>query len=131
MREAPAHEGVRTLVRDLNRLYRTKPALHGRDCEPEGFERLIVDDQANSVFAWMRRAPGAPPVAVIANMTPHVQGDYVVPLRHDGLWREVLNSDAADYGGSGIGNLGEVRALGGRATLTLPPLATIMLEYEG
>jgi 1,4-alpha-glucan branching enzyme len=131
LRDAPAHEGVRNLVRDLNRLYRDRPALHARDCEAEGFEWLIVDDQANSVFAWMRRAPGAPPVAVITNMTPHIHGDYVVPLRHDGLWREVLNSDAADYGGSGVGNMGEVRALGGAAALTLPPLATIMLEFAG
>jgi 1,4-alpha-glucan branching enzyme len=131
LREAPAHEGVRSLVRDLNRLYRTLPALHARDCEGEGFEWLIVDDQANSVFAWMRKAPGAPPVAVIANMTPAIRSGYVVPLHHDGVWREVLNSDASDYGGSGIGNLGEVRAQDGKAALTLPPLATIMLQFEG
>ncbi len=131
LRGAPSHEGVRSLVRDLNWLYRSRPALHAHDCEPDGFEWLIVDDTYNSVFAWLRTAPGVRPVAVIANMTPQIHGGYYVPLRHDGLWREVLNSDALDYGGSGVGNLGVVRAQGGGASLTLPPLATIMLEYEG
>ncbi len=64
-------------------------------------------------------------------MTPQIHGDYFVPLRHDGLWKEVLNSDGLDYGGSGVGNLGVVRAQGGGARMTLPPLATIMLEFEG
>ena len=131
LRDAPAHEGVRNLVRDLNRLYRTLPALHARDCEGDGFEWLIVDDKENSVFAWLRKAPGERPVAIIANMTPAVRGNYWVPLQHDGLWREVLNSDATAYGGSGVGNLGQVTAEHGGAVLTLPPLATIMLHFEG
>ncbi|MFD2138081.1 hypothetical protein ACFSLT_27765 [Novosphingobium resinovorum] len=61
LRDAPAHEGVRNLVKDLNRLYRTKPALHAGDCDPEGFEWLIVDDKENCVFAWLRKAPGPSP----------------------------------------------------------------------
>jgi 1,4-alpha-glucan branching enzyme len=128
--EAPAHDGVRRLVRDLNRLYRTLPALHERDCEAEGFEWLIVDDRENSVFAWLRKAPGAQPVAVIANMTPAERLGYRVPLPVEGVWREVLNSDAAGYGGSGCGNMGQVTVEGGCAVLTLPPLATIMLQSE-
>ncbi|MBV1687359.1 1,4-alpha-glucan branching protein GlgB [Novosphingobium sp. G106] len=131
LRGAPAHEGVRNLVRDLNRTYREKPALHARDCEGEGFEWLVVDDAQNSVFAWLRKAPGANPVAVISNMTPALRTGYRLPLPHDGAWREVLNSDAAAYGGSGKGNLGQVTAEHGGAHVTLPPLATIMLEYEG
>ncbi|HEY1124077.1 MAG TPA: 1,4-alpha-glucan branching protein GlgB [Sphingobium sp.] len=131
LRDAPAHEGVRNLVRDLNRLYRELPALHARDCEGEGFEWLIVDDQANSVFAWLRKAPGERPVAVISNMTPMMHSGYGVPLPHDGSWKEVLNSDATTYGGSGVGNMGVVMAKDGKAVLTLPPLATIMLQYEG
>jgi 1,4-alpha-glucan branching enzyme len=131
LRDAPAHEGVRNLLRDLNRLYRTLPALHERDCEGEGFEWLTADDSENSVFAWVRKAPGARPVAIIANMTPAVRSGYWLPLRNDGVWREVLNSDAPDYGGSGVGNLGVVKADGGGAHVTLPPLGTIMLEYEG
>jgi 1,4-alpha-glucan branching enzyme len=130
LRDAPAHEGVRTLVRDLNRLYRAHPALHARDCEAEGFEWLIVDDSANSVFAWLRTAPGARPVAIIANMTPTVHEGYRLPLPRDGVWRELLNSDATLYGGGGIGNMGSVVARDGAATMTLPPLATIMLLCE-
>lgn len=131
LRAAPAHEGVRNLVRDLNRLYRDLPALHARDCEADGFDWLIVDDRENSVFAWLRKAPGAAPVAVIANMTPAVRSDYRVPLPQDGVWHEVLNSDATIYGGGGIGNLGQVVARDGHAVLTLPPLGTIMLRGEG
>jgi 1,4-alpha-glucan branching enzyme len=128
--QAPAHEGVRRLVRDLNNLYRGKPALHARDCEGDGFGWAIPDDKANSVFAWVRQAPGAAPVAVIANMTPVIRPNYRVPLPHNGRWREILNSDAIQYGGSGQGNLGSVEAREGACILTLPPLATIMLEFE-
>ena len=127
---ASSHDGVRKLVRDLNSVYRRHPALHGRDCEPEGFNWAIVDDAANSVFAWTRHAPDAPPVAVIANMAPVKREGYRVPLPHDGAWAEILNSDAEIYGGSGIGNFGGVEAQHGAAHLTLPPLAVIMLEYK-
>lgn len=126
---APAHEGVRRWVRDLNRIYAARPALHARDCEPDGFEWLVVDDAQASVFAWVRKAPDAKPIAVICNMTPQVHDHYRLPLPHDGAWREVLNSDAQDYGGSGIGNLGEVIAHDGAAFVVLPPLATLMLEF--
>ena len=129
--DAPAHAGIRALVRDLNKLYREKPALHARDCESEGFSWAVVDDKQNSVFAWIRHAPGAPPVAVIANMTPVPRHQYRVPLPADGIWKEMVNSDAVQYGGSGLGNLGAVTARDGGAILTLPPLATIMLEFTG
>jgi 1,4-alpha-glucan branching enzyme len=122
---------VRALVRDLNKLYREKPALHARDCESEGFFWTVADDKQNSVFAWIRRAPGAPLVAVIANMTPVPRHQYRVPLPADGTWKEMVNSDALQYGGSGLGNLGAVIAKDGGASLTLPPLATIMLEHNG
>jgi 1,4-alpha-glucan branching enzyme len=131
LREASAHEGVHNLVRDLNHAYRETPALHARDCEGDGFEWLVVDDAENSVFAWLRKAPEAKPVAVICNMTPALRSHYRVPLPHDGVWREVLNTDAEIYGGSGKGNLGKVTAEHGAASVTLPPLATVMLEFEG
>ena len=128
------HEGMRRLVRDLNFCYRSKPALHARDCEGEGFRWLIVDDSENSVFAWLRLAPGEKPVAVISNFTPVYRESYHVPLPNEGKWREILNTDAEIYGGSGKGNGGRVRAVnaGGSvfAEVTLPPLATIMLEWE-
>jgi 1,4-alpha-glucan branching enzyme len=126
-----AHEGVRSLVRDLNHLYRDTPALHARDCEADGFEWLVGDDATNSVFAWLRKAPGAKPVAVIANLTPVARAPYRIPLPHDGRWREIINSDAHPYWGSGLGNLGGIEAKDGAAWVTLPPLATIMLEYDG
>lgn len=129
-----SHEGVRRLVRDLNRLYRTRPALHARDCEPDGFGWLIVDDKENSVFAWVRGAPDARPVAIICNFTPIPRAGYRVPLPHAGRWREVLNTDAGAYGGGGMGNNGIVRAVaegkGASALVTLPPLSTIMMEYD-
>ncbi|MEJ6011378.1 1,4-alpha-glucan branching protein GlgB [Novosphingobium aquae] len=128
---APAHVGVQRLVRDLNRLHREKPALHARDCEPEGFDWLVVDDASASVFAWLRKAPGAPPIAVVSNMTPTLHGHYRLPLPHGGTWREVFNSDAQDYGGSGQGNQGAVFAEHGAAHVVLPPLATVMFEYQG
>jgi 1,4-alpha-glucan branching enzyme len=127
---APAHRGVRSLIGDLNRAYASHPALHARDCEDEGFRWLVGDDRENSVFAWGRFAPGAPPVAVVANMTPAVREGYRVPLPTDGRWAEIVNSDAEGYGGSGVGNLGGVEARNGYAVLTLPPLATIILEHR-
>lgn len=130
LRENRSHEGMRNLIRDLNQVYRDKPALHGRDCESEGFEWLIADDAANSVFAWLRKSPGAKPIAIIANMTPIARAPYRIPLPHDGRWCEIINSDARDYWGSGLGNLGGVVAKDGAAWVCLPPLATIMLEFE-
>src|SRR5882757_7804655 len=127
------HRGVWQTVRDLNYLYRSRPALHGRDCEPEGFSWLIVDDSQNSVFAWVRNAPGGSPVAVISNFTPVPRDNYRVPLPQAGKWREIINTDASEYGGSGMGNGGMVEARaegkGISATMLLPPLSTIMLEF--
>ncbi|MGO4166220.1 1,4-alpha-glucan branching protein GlgB [Novosphingobium sp. YAF33] len=131
LRDAPAHEGIRNLVKDLNHLYRDKPALHCGDCDGDGFEWLVVDDAANSVFAWLRKAPGAPPIAIISNMTPAMHTGYRLPLPCGGTWNEILNSDSPHYGGTGKGNLGQVEAADGHAMVTLPPLATIMLEYAG
>jgi 1,4-alpha-glucan branching enzyme len=127
------HAGMKDLVKDLNHLYRGKPALHARDCEGDGFEWLIADDHENSVYAWLRKAPGEKPVAVITNFTPVPREHYSVPLPSEGRWREILNTDANHYGGSGKGNAGEVRAHReptGRiaAVVQLPPLATIWLE---
>jgi alpha-1,4-glucan:alpha-1,4-glucan 6-glycosyltransferase len=128
----PRHHGIQLLVRDLNRLYRDTPALHARDCEGDGFEWLVVEDSANSVYAWQRRTPGERPVVVVSNLTPVVRGGYRLPLPSGGTWREIFNSDATVYGGSGQGNLGSIAAFTdgeGRsfAELTLPPLATLMI----
>jgi 1,4-alpha-glucan branching enzyme len=129
--ESAPHEGIRNLVRDLNQIYRTKPALHARDCEADGFDWLVADDADNSVFAWLRKAPLGQPIAVVSNMTPALRTEYRLPLPHDGVWHEVLNTDSPYYGGSGKGNLGQIEAKDGAAVVTLPPLATVMFEYAG
>ncbi|AEG48280.1 1,4-alpha-glucan-branching enzyme [Sphingobium chlorophenolicum L-1] len=125
------HQGVQLLVGDLNRLYRSHPALHARDCEVEGFEWVLVDAAADSVFAWVRRAPGAPPVVVISHFTPQLRQGYRMRLPSGGRWREIMNSDALDYGGSGAGNMGFVTAdEEGWANVTIPPFGTLMLELD-
>jgi 1,4-alpha-glucan branching enzyme len=132
------HAGMQKLIKDLNTLYRSTPALHARDCESEGFEWLIADDAENSVFAWLRIAEDAPPVAVISNFTPVPREAYVLPLPRPGRWREAINTDALVYWGSGRGNFGGVNAESvgsrgrpARAVVSLPPLATLILVFEG
>ncbi len=134
----PPHQGLQKLVRDLNALYRSRPALHARDCEAEGFRWIVVNDDAQSVFAFLRMgAEGDPAVAIVCNFTPEVRREYRVGLPKQGRWREALNTDAAIYGGSNVGNLGAIvaerRPLHGfsaSAALTLPPLATLFLEFD-
>ncbi len=135
--EAGAHEGVRRLVADLNVAYRSLPALHARDCEPEGFEWAIGNDHQNSVFAFVRQAPDADPVLVISNFTPVPRDHYRVPLPKAGRWVERINTDAGWYSGSNTGNQGGVDAypVEGRhwpaeAEVFLPPLSTLFLKYE-
>jgi 1,4-alpha-glucan branching enzyme len=136
--DVPPHQGVRALVRDLNRIYRETPALYVRDCEPEGFAWIIGDDSVNSVFAWVRKgAEGDAPVVVISNMTPVPREGYRVGLPAAGTWDEILNTDAGVYGGSGVGNGGSVQAAAdgahgqpASASVTLPPLATIYLRLK-
>ncbi len=129
--EHGAHKGVQLLVADLNRLYRARPALHARDCEGEGFEWVLADAQADSVFVWQRRAPGEPAIVVISHFTPVLRHGYRMRLPVAGRWREILNSDAHSYGGSGVGNMGVVETESdGWANVTIPPLGTIMLELD-
>ncbi|CAM3276691.1 1,4-alpha-glucan branching protein GlgB [Paracoccus nototheniae] len=131
----PLHAGMQELVGDLNRLYRDQPALHRLDCDPAGFEWIDASDTENSVLVYLRKSDdGAPPALVICNLTPTPHHDYRVGTPLPGLWREVLNSDEARYGGSNMGNHGLVGTddapCHGRdqsLSLTLPPLSTIVL----
>ena len=135
----PPHRGMQSTVRDLNNIYRSMPALHARDCEGEGFEWLVADDAENSVFAWVRHSgDGKQPVVVVSNFTSVLRENYTLPLPKSGIWREVFNSDAEQYWGSGKGNMGRVEALGGPShgkpasvRITLPPLATLYFAAEG
>jgi len=128
------HVGVQSLVRDLNRLYRAVPALHELDCESGGFEWVVTDDAGRNVFAWIRKGREARArCLVVVNFSPNVYRDYHLRVPIPGKWREVLNSDSAHYGGSNVGNVGEVRTLEGvgpELSLTIPPLAAIFLIPE-
>ncbi|WP_126173539.1 1,4-alpha-glucan branching protein GlgB [Altericroceibacterium xinjiangense] len=133
----PQHASVQVLLRDLNRLYASEPALHALDTEPGGFHWLVSDDAENSVFAFARHGGDGPPIAVALNMTPTPRHGYRVGLPKGGTWREVLNSDAGIYGGSNLGNGGTIDANGvgwngqpHSAELTLPPLAAVILRHE-
>jgi 1,4-alpha-glucan branching enzyme len=134
----PLHRGVRACVADLNRVYREEPALWEADHRPEGFQWLVGDAREDNVLAYLRlSADGSRLLACVAHFSPVVRHHWRIPLPEGGRWREVLNTDAAEYGGSGIGNLGAVDAveepLHGRpfsAGVTLPPLATVWLAPE-
>jgi 1,4-alpha-glucan branching enzyme len=128
------HAGVQSLVRDLNWLYRETPALHELDCDPSGFEWLVSDDATGNVFAWLRKGRDERArCLVVTNFSPNVYYNYIIHVPLAGAWREVLNTDSLHYGGSNVGNVGEVRTLEGMGPelrLTIPPLATIFLVPE-
>jgi 1,4-alpha-glucan branching enzyme len=133
------HQGVQAWVRDLNRYYRTQPALFERDFENTGFEWADHSDAQNSVLAFVRKARSGPGmVLALCNLTPVARLGYRIGVPRGGWWREALNSDAAEYGGSGMGNMGGTHAVPepshGRPcslVLTLPPLSTVLLESTG
>ena len=137
----PGHRGVQHLVRDLNRLYRDEPALHQKDHDHEGFQWSVGDDHANSVFAYVRKGEhGTSPVLVVLNMTPVPRENYRVGVPSDAdavrtEWKEILNTDAAIYGGSNFAHpdryLSEPYGCHGMAQsiiMALPPLSAMVLK---
>lgn len=129
------HIGVKTLVSDLNRLYREEKALHECDTKPSGFQWLIGDDKENSVYAWLRFSQEGEPLLVVANLTPVPRVNYRVGVPFAGKWSELLNSDAETYAGSNFGNGGAVQAqdnpchgMSFSLELNLPPLAVLILK---
>ena len=131
----PRHNGVQTLVRDLNRLYRRIPALHELDCDQQGFEWIVGDDTAQSVFVWQRKGRAEGERCIVAvNFTPEIRRHYRFRAPWAGRWREALNTDAAIYGGSNAGNAGLVETIDGadgpELSLVLPPLAAVFLVPE-
>jgi 1,4-alpha-glucan branching enzyme len=132
----PFQAGLQRWVADLNRVYRSEPALHQLDFDWPGFEWLEVNDNENSVFAFLRRARDATDcLAVISNFTPVPRHAYQVGVPVGGLWQELLNSDGSAYGGGNQGNAGLVSATdepwGNQPhslQLTLPGLSTLFLK---
>jgi 1,4-alpha-glucan branching enzyme len=136
---ASLRRGVQRLVGDLNRVMAATPALHRADADHRGFQWIVGDDRDQSVFVFCRHAmeDHAPPLVAAINFTPVPRHGYRVGVPCAGRWREVLNTDAGEYGGSGMGNFGGVEAqeqpCHGQAhsiELTLPPLATVWLQAE-
>jgi 1,4-alpha-glucan branching enzyme len=135
----PLHAGVRRLVRDLNRLYCATPALHQRDARGDGFQWIEADAADQSLYVWARFGDGdAAPALCAFNFTPVPREGVRLGVPASGRWVERLNSDAADYGGSGMGNLGGVEsdavAAQGRPDsicVTLPPLSAVVFERAG
>ncbi|MGH8987150.1 MAG: 1,4-alpha-glucan branching protein GlgB [Acidimicrobiales bacterium] len=131
------HAGICRWVRDLNELYRSEGALHELDCDPSGFEWVQHDEAEVSVLSFLRKASDGRPMLVVCNFTPVPRDNLLVGVPVDGFWREMLNSDAREYGGGGLGNMGGVHAQpvpshGRPRTLTLvaPPLACIFLAPQ-
>jgi 1,4-alpha-glucan branching enzyme len=134
----PMHAGVLRWVSDLNRLYRDEPAMHELDCDSAGFEWVAPDDNLQNVLSFIRRRrDGSSPMLIVCNFSPLPRAGYRVGVPLGGRWYERLNSDAEVYGGSGVGNLGEVEAeaipFHGRQwslDLTLPPLSVVFFQAE-
>ena len=132
----PEHAGMQRLVRDLNHLYRDAPALHELDCEAEGFAWLGCHDQDQSVLSFLRRsADGRDVAVVVCNFTPVARRGYRVGVPFAGSYTEALNTDSTHYGGSDVGNAGQVDAdampwhgQSHSVSLTVPPLSTLVLR---
>jgi len=134
----PAHEGVRRLLRDLNFLYRDTPALHRLDCDSDGFRWIDVANAAESIISYVRRGRDPHELSlVVCNFTPVPRHDYRIGVPQPGRYRERVNTDAAEYGGSGVGNAGEVHAEPHPAhghqqsvCLRLPPLGVLIFTAD-
>jgi 1,4-alpha-glucan branching enzyme len=132
------HAGVHRLVRDLNRLYCSTPALYELDCQAEGFQWIDASDAENSILTFLRKGEkNTPPVVVACNLTPLARYNYRIGVPKPGLYAERLNTDAAMYGGSNVGNVGGAYSqampwLGQPYSMliTIPPLATVICELE-
>ncbi len=131
------HQGVQRLVRDLNTFYRETPALFAQDHDPAGFEWLDSTDADRNLLAYLRKDQDGNQVAVVINFADTTHEDWRLALPTGGTWREALNTDSENYGGSGVGNLGRVTAeevpWNGRehsVTLRVPPLGAVFLTPE-
>jgi 1,4-alpha-glucan branching enzyme len=130
----PLHQGVKTLVGDLNRLYRLQPALYRYDFDPQGFEWLDCNDTDQSVLSYMRHGDGET-LIIVLNFTPVPRELYRIGVPEPGIYQEVMNSDSAYYAGSNVSNGVQIKSdpeprmnHQQSVQLTLPPLAGIVLK---
>nr|MCU0492727.1 1,4-alpha-glucan branching protein GlgB [Chloroflexaceae bacterium] len=131
----PNHAGVQRCMADLNRVYRDEPALHEWDCDPAGFEWVDANDADTSTYSFLRKSSSGDMILYVCNCTPVVRENFRVGVPHGGYWREIFNSDAQEYWGSGHGNMGGVEAvpvpMHGRPcslNITVPPLGAVMFK---
>jgi len=136
--EYPTHAGVKQWVSDLNHLYKTEPALYEYDCNPGGFEWIDCQDNEQSIVCFLRKGKHLDDfILVLCNFTPVPRWNYRVGVPQGGYWKEMLNSDAEVYGGSGIGNHGGVHSDShwhhGRQdslSVVVPPLSIVMFKVQ-
>jgi len=134
-----SHQGIRHLVQDLNRIYRSEPSLHKHDIRPQGFSWIDANDADSSVFSFVRMGDADDPLIIaVYNMTPVPREHYLVGAPQPGLWKEILNTDAKEYDGSGIGNAGAVHTTDqehhGRPyclDIVVAPLGAVFFKHEG
>lgn len=132
------HQGIQRWIRDLNRFYRSEPALYELDCDPAGFEWIDCSDWESSVVSLVRKSQSTPSLVVaVFNFTPVPRHGYHIGVPRGGFWEEALNSDAMNYGGSGQGNFGGIEAsptpIHGRPCsleITLPPLGAVFFRSD-
>lgn len=131
------HRGVQTLIKSLNQLYTSKPALYECDAEERGFEWVEADDRHNSVFAFLRKSADGKSVLVVSNFTPVVRPGYRVGVSEAGYYAEILNTDSELFGGSNVGNNGGLQSEAfpwhyreHSILVTLPALATVVFEFQ-
>jgi 1,4-alpha-glucan branching enzyme len=136
--ETPLHSALKRWVRDLNTMYRGQPALYQRDFENGGFSWVDCTDSQRSVVSFLRRGRNPDDeLLIVCNFTPVVRQNYRVGVPREGFWKELLNSDAPLYGGSGQGNYGGLKAtplpIHGQSfslNMTLPPLGVLVFRRE-
>src|SRR5215831_792699 len=132
------HNSLQRWVAELNRFYRSEPALYEQDLNPSGFEWIDCNDSESGVISFIRKGHSSEDIIlVVCNFTPVPRQNYRLGTPRGGFWKELLNSDAVQYSGSGWGNFGGVEAvpipLHGRShsvTLTLPPLAALFFKHD-
>jgi 1,4-alpha-glucan branching enzyme len=132
------HKGLQQFVKDLNSVYRRYPALHEVDFNHEGFRWLDANDSTNSILSFARfNASRTEQVVVVANFTPVTRYNYRIGVPEDGAWKEIINSDATLYGGSGTGNMGSAEAYpvpyhseDHSINIVIPPLGIVMFTKD-